>query len=340
VGYGLAGEAFHAPFLATTPGLSLETIVTGDPSRRARAARRWPAARLLATADQLWSLGGEHDLVVVAAANRAHVPLARAAIDAGLAVVVDKPLAPSADEAADLVAYAATKAVPLTVYQNRRWDAELLTLRGLLEIGALGDVWRFESRFERWRPAVPNRWRESADPADGGGLLLDLGTHLVDQALELLGPATLLHAEVRRRRPGAAVDDDTFLVLAHDRDAVSHLWMSATAAHLGPRLRVLGSRAAFVADHLDGQEDTLRAGVLPTEPGYGREPPSRWGRLVQGDRVTPVPSQPGAYQRFYIELERALRTAGPLPVDPASAVAVLRLLDEARRRVAPGDAIS
>ena len=281
--------------------------------------------------DQLWPLAGEHDLVVVAAANRAHVGLARAAIDAGLAVVVDKPLAPTAAEAHDLVARAAAVGVPLTVFQNRRWDAELLTLQGLLEVGALGEVWRLESRFERWRPAADlERWRESGDPDDGGGLLLDLGTHLVDQAVVLFGPATLLHAEVRRRRRGVAVDDDTFLALGHQGGVVSHLWVSATAAHLGPRLRVLGSRAAFVTDHLDGQEDTLRAGVLPNEPGYGREPPSRWGRLVQGDQITPVPSEPGAYQRFYAGLERALRGAGPLPVDPADAVAVLTLLEEAR----------
>lgn len=331
LGFGLGGQAFHAPFLDAVDGLALTSIVTADPARRALAAERYPTAALRSTADEVWAAAGEHDLAVVTTANRAHVPLALAALEAGLHVVVDKPLAPTAAEARALVDAAGRAGRLLTVFQNRRWDSDVLTLRRLLDEGALGDVWRFESRFERWRPEVDvSRWRESADPADAGGLLYDLGSHLVDQAVALFGPARHVYAEVRTRRAGAAVDDDTFLALTHDGGVVSHHWVSATAAHLGPRLRVLGSRGAFVVDALDGQEAQLRAGVRPTDPGYGVVPPEAWGRLVVGDDERAVPAEPGRYQAFYEGVVAAVRDGAPPPVDPRDAVAVLEVLEAAR----------
>ncbi len=331
VGFGLGGQAFHAPFLQAVAGLELTSIVTSDPVRRALAAERYPQARLLANADELWATAADHDLAVITTANRAHVPLTLAALDAGLHVVVDKPLAPTAADARILVAAAERAGRMLTVFQNRRWDSDMLTLRRLLADGALGDVWRFESRFERWRPVVdPTKWRESADAADAGGLLFDLGSHLLDQALSLFGPARQVYAEVRTRRPGAVVDDDTFVALTHDNGVVSHHWVSATAAQLGPRLRVLGSRAAFVVDGLDGQEAALRAGAAPSDPGYGVVPAEAWGRLVAGDDIQPVPAEPGAYQRFYEGVVHAVRDGAPAPVDPADAVAVLDVLEAAR----------
>lgn len=327
VGYGLAGECFHAPFLATTPGVELASIVTGNPERRARVAARWPSARLLGSADELWARAGEHDLVVVASANRAHESQALAAIAAGLAVVVDKPLAPSSAAARRVVDAATARGVLLTVFQNRRWDSDVLTLRRLMDEGALGEIWRVESRFERWRPEVRPAWRESADPADGGGLLLDLGTHLVDQAVQLFGWPEAAWAEVRRRRPGAAVDDDTFVALHHPNGVITHCWTSVVAGEPGPRLRVLGSAGTFVVDDLDPQEAALRDGRTPSDPGYGEVPPERWGRLVAGGVSTPVPAEPGAYQRFYEGVVASLRTGAPPPVDAGDAVRVLELLE-------------
>lgn len=331
IGFGLGGQAFHAPFLDGVEGLALTSIVTADPGRRALAADRYPGARLLASPDDVWAAAADHDLAVITTANRAHVPLTLAALDAGLHVVVDKPLAPSAAEARLLVAAAERAGRMLTVFQNRRWDSDLLTLRRLLAEGALGDVWRFESRFERWRPAVDaSKWRESPDPADAGGLLLDLGSHLVDQALTLFGPVRHVYAEVRTRRPDAEVDDDAFVALTHGGGVVSHHWVSATAAHLGPRLRVLGSRAAFVVDGLDGQEAALRAGASPRDPGYGAVPAEAWGRLVVGDETRPVPAEPGNYPAFYAGVVAAVRHGAPPPVDPADAIAVLDVLEAAR----------
>ena len=331
IGYGLAGATFHAPLIASTNGLSVATVVTTDPERREQALREHPGARVVPTVEDLWERADEHDFVVVAAPNDVHAPLARRALDAGLPVVVDKPLAPTAGEARALADHAEARGVLLTVFHNRRWDSDLLTLRRLLSEGALGDVWRFESRFERWRPeARAGAWRETSAPALGGGVLLDLGTHLVDQALALFGPASNVYAEVDHRR-GLAGDDDAVVALRHRSGAYSHLWMSATAAAPGPRMRVLGSRAGFVVEAVDGQEDALRAGLRPggARP-WGVEPESRWGRLVRGDRDEPVRSEPGAWPSFYARLVKALHEGGPPPVDPRDAVATLEVLDKAR----------
>ncbi len=200
---------------------------------------------------------------------------------------------PRAPEARALVERAVAAGVMLTVFHNRRWDAEFLTLRRLVADGALGDVVRYESRFERWRPErSAGAWREELSADDGGGVLLDLGVHLVDQARVLLGPVTHVYGEVAARRGGS--DDDVFAALQHATGARSHLWASAVAAAPGPRLRVLGSKAAYVAASLDGQEDALRAGRRPDQRGFGDEPPERWGRLVRGAQEQPVPSAPGA----------------------------------------------
>jgi predicted dehydrogenase len=335
IGYGLAGSAFHGPLISSTPGLTVATVVTSDPGRREQALRDHPEACVVSAPNELWRLADEHDFVVVAARNDAHVPLAERALEAGLAVVVDKPLAPSAEEAVTLVEHAHASGKLLTVFHNRRWDSDHLTLRKLLAEGKLGDVLRHESRFERWRPEPrTDAWRETAGPAKGGGVLLDLGSHLVDQALQLFGPVSHVYAEIDNRR-GSAGDDDAFVALQHHSGTYSHLWMSALAAASGPRLRVLGTRAAYVVAEVDGQEDALRSGRRPDDPGtWGIEPDSRWGRLVKDEESEAVPSEPGAWPAFYTQLERALRVGEPPPVDPAEGVATLEVIDAARRSAA------
>jgi predicted dehydrogenase len=260
------------------------------------------------------------DVLVVATPNRSHVPLALAGLDSGLAVVVDKPLAASATEARALLDAGGR----LTVFQNRRWDGDFLTVRRLVDEGALGALVRFESRFERYRPLVDGGWRERAEAAEGGGLLLDLGAHLVDQAVALLGEPVSVYAEVGARRPGAAVDDDVFVALEHDGGVHSHLWMSATAPLFGPRFRVSGLEAGFACDGLDPQEDQLAAGGRPGDPGYGEAPPG----LLDG---APLPLERGRYEDFYIGVRDWARGEAPAPVDPADSLAVLELLELARR---------
>jgi predicted dehydrogenase len=192
-------------------------------------------------------------------------------------------------------------------------------------------VWRFESRFDRWRPTPKPGWRETGGPEDAGGMLNDIGSHLVDQALHLFGPSVLVYGELDRRRPGMRVDDDAFIALTHASGMRSHLWMSLVAALPGPRLRVVGERAVYIKHGLDGQEEALRSGRRPDEPGWGQEPPDRWGLLGTGDQTRPVPTEPGAYQRFYQGVLAALQHGAPPPVDPVEVVAALRVLDAARR---------
>lgn len=339
IGYGLAGSTFHAPFIVTTPALEVRAIVTRDPERRAQAMRDHPRAQLVDTADELWARADELDLVVIATPNRSHVPLAHAALAAGLAVVVDKPLAPTAAEAEALIEDARRRGLFLSVYQNRRWDGDFITLRRLVAAGSLGTVYRFESRFDRWRPTPKGNWRERGDPAEAGGILYDLGSHLIDQALVLLGPVMSVYAELDRRRGGVEADDDSFLALTHASGARSHLGMSAVAAQPIVRLRVLGSRAAYVKHGLDVQEEALRRGERPDRPGWGEEPPERWGSLGAGDDVHPVPTDRGDYPAFYAGVARALREGGPPPVDPEDALAGLRIIEAAQRSAATGSVI-
>jgi predicted dehydrogenase len=330
IGYGLAGAVFHGPLISSTPGMSLATIVTGDPERRARASSDHPDAQLLADVNALWERPADHDLVVVATPNRSHVPLGLAALGAGLPVVIDKPMAPTAEGGRRLVSEAAERDLLLTVFQNRRWDGDFLTVRRLLSEDALGPIVRFESRFERWRPRVrPEAWRERGDPEEAGGLLFDLGSHLIDQAVVLFGPPRTVYAEVDHRRPSAEVDDDVFVALEHGSGVRSHLWMTVLAAIGGPRMRLLGMRAAYEKVGLDVQERALGEGSRPDDPAWGREPPDRWGRLGVGDDTSSVETEPGAYPEFYRGVAASLRTGSPPPVDPNDSVAVLEIIEAA-----------
>ncbi|WP_209622532.1 Gfo/Idh/MocA family protein [Saccharothrix coeruleofusca] len=331
LGYGIAGRVFHAPLIEATPGMTVSAIVTTDPDRRAAAAAAHPSARLLSTPEELFAAGV--DLVVVAGPNRTHVPLALAAVEAGIPVVVDKPFAATVADARRVLKAAEQRGVPVTVFQNRRWDSDFLTARALLAEGALGRVARFESRFERWTPTPDDGWRERADADEAGGLLYDLGSHLVDQAVQLFGPVASVYAELDQRRPGARVDDDVFVALRHHNGVRSHLWASHTAAHHGPRFRVLGSEAAFVSQGLDGQEGALAAGL----PFGGLTTPAVLG--VAGG-FTPVPGVPGAYSEFYRLLVAALTEGGPLPVAPESAVYALGLIEAAFESARTGEVVA
>ncbi|CAL9517330.1 putative oxidoreductase YdgJ [Streptomyces sp. enrichment culture] len=340
VGYGLAGSVFHAPLIAAAEDLTLDTVVTSNPERQRQARAEFPDVRIAATPDELFDRAAELDLVVIASPNKTHVPLAAAALKAGLPVVVDKPIAGTAAEARELAALADERGVLLSVFQNRRWDNDFLTLRKLLAEDALGEVWRFESRFERWRPKPKGGWRESGDPVEIGGLLYDLGSHVVDQALVLFGPATQVYAESVVRRAGAEADDDTFIALTHANGVRSHLYVSSTTTQLGPRFRVLGSRAGYVKYGLDPQEAALREGKRPG-PGWGEEAEPLWGRvgsgespLTGGGRVEP--SLPGDYPAYYAAVAKALLEGGPNPVSAHEAAAALDVLEAARRSARDG----
>ncbi|WP_199549516.1 Gfo/Idh/MocA family oxidoreductase [Streptomyces sp. N35] len=346
VGYGLAGSVFHAPLIAATEGLTLDTVVTSNPERQAQARAEFgDGLRFAASPDELWARADELDLIVIASPNKTHVPLATAALKAGLPVVVDKPIAGTAAEARELAALADERGLLLSVFQNRRWDNDFLTLRKLIADGELGEIQRFESRFERWRPQLKGGWRESGNPEEIGGLLYDLGSHVVDQALTLFGPAVQVYAEADVRRPNAETDDDTFIAVTHANGVRSHLYVSATTAQLGPRFRVLGSRAGFVKYGLDPQEADLKDGERPSADGtWGTEPESLWGRVGSGESPLtgggrPEPSLAGDYPAYYAAVAAAGRGGAPHPGTPHEAAGALDVLEAARRSARDGVAV-
>ncbi len=333
IGYGIAGAVFHAPLVAAEPGLRLAAVVTGSPERQDQARGEHPGVRVYARAQEMFH-EDDLDLVVVATPNRTHAELATAALEAGLPVVVDKPFTPTVQQGRDLIDRARRRDLLLTVFQNRRWDNDLMTVRSVLEAGSLGTVHRFESRFERWVPVPKASWRDMGGDEDAAGVLYDLGSHLVDQALHLFGPVDSVFAETDARREGVRADDDTFVALSHRSGVRSHLWMSKLAAQGGPRFRVLGDRAAYTKHGLDPQEADLRAGLRPSGAVWGREPERLWGVLGTAEENAAVPTVDGRYQDFYAGVAEALRTGAAPPVDPADAVAGLRIIEAARRSAA------
>lgn len=321
-GYGLAGEVFHAPLIETTPGLTVSRVVTSNAERSERAKANIPGATIVDSVDDLW---GDIDLLVVAAPNRFHAELALAAIEHETPVVIDKPFAATVAKAEGVI----TSGGQVTVFQNRRWDGDFLTIRKLLKQGQLGKITRFESRFERFRPVIDEGWRESGDPAAGGGQLADLGAHLIDQAIVLFGPPVRVYAEVDRRRCGAQADDDVFVALEHTGGERSHLFMGKVAPLSGPRFRLAGLEGGASIDGLDPQEAQLKSGLRPGSPGYGEGDP---GRLVLGAQavVEPLDLERGSYEEFYARVVDWVVDGAPPPVDPRESLLVMRVLEAAR----------
>jgi predicted dehydrogenase len=329
VGYGFGGRYFHAPLLAAAAECELLGVVTTSPERRDQVTADHPRVAPLDSLEALVAAGAE--AVAVSTPADTHTALTEQALDLGLAVVCDKPFALDAEAARRTVARAAELGLPLAPYQNRRWDSDFRTVRRLVADGALGEVTRFESRFERFTP-------EPGPPASGGGTLRDFGSHLVDQALVLLGPVSAVYAEWRLRDSG--LDDDVFVALTHRGGGRSHLAGSWSEGAPGLRFRVTGTTGSYVVDGpMDGQEDALVAGRSPGSPGWGAEPEQRWGRLRRGDDGEAVPSERGAWDTYYPAFAAAVRGDGPVPVDPQDAVATAAVLDAARRSATTGEVV-
>ncbi len=319
VGYGSAGRGIHARLLREA-GLDVVRVVTADPQRREQVAQDWPDATVLPSLDALLLDAGAVDVVVLASPTGVHAEQAMACLDAGLPLVVDKPLAVDAAQAVAVVAHAHDVGVRLTVFQNRRWDAEQLTLQRLLADGALGTVFRFERRWERWRPEPKDRWRENEPAAQGGGLLLDLHSHLVDSAVQLFGPVRQVYAELAAHT--TAAEDDAFLALLHESGVRSHLGAASVAGAPGPRTRVLGLAGSYVVTSFE-QEQSAYADLADLDDQHT-------GWVVTGETREPVLRAPGGHADFYRQVAAALTTGAPMPVDPRDAVHVLQVLDAAR----------
>lgn len=335
IGFGLAGRCLHAPFLAPS-GFDLKAVAT---SRQDEVEADFPQADV--TRDPAEVIGrSDIDLVVIAAPNDVHFSLAERALEAGKHVVVDKPMAVTVLEA-DLVIDRAQRAGRvLSVYQNRRLDGDFLTVQDLVASGALGRLALFETAWDRFRPQPQTRWREEA--ARGGGLLIDLGPHLVDQVLQLFGWPDWVQGDVLRQREGTLVDDGFAVRLGFGRLRAS-CEASSFGAAARPRFRIFGEAGAFVKHGLDSQEAQLRVGLRPTDPGFGDEPEEARGETIMGAAPAPVPlpGRPGRWIEFWGGLAAAIRTGAAPPVDAAESRDALHILECARessdtgRRVVP-----
>jgi predicted dehydrogenase len=327
IGYGTGGRVFHGPLLRADPRFDVVAIVSHDDTRRGQAAEAHPGVTLLDSADQIYDLAEGMDLVVVTTPPSSHHELAGAALDHGANVVVDKPFVIHADQGRDLVDRAARADLVLTVFHNRRYDGDFRTVRRLVASELLGEIRSIESRFEWWKPGDPKAWKALAGPAAGGGILYDLGPHLIDQAIQLCGPVASVRAELTRYRDGDGGDDEAFVSIEHADGVRSHLAMNSLAPLERPRFTLVGSRSGFVKYGLDVQEGQLGRGMAPSDPRFGREAPPSWGQLGGRDGTEQVSTERGGYPDFYGELATALLDGGPPPVEPADAVTVIALIE-------------
>lgn len=323
VGYGHGGRHFHAPLIASLPGAQFVGVVTRSAERRQLLAQDHPGLAAFDSIGQLAEAGV--DVLVVSTPLAGRPTLVLEAIERGIAVVSDKPFATDAPQAALLIDSAAARQVPLSVYMNRRWDSDFLTVRKLIESGTLGRITRFESKVERYAP-------QSLGNDSGGGFLRDLGSHLVDQALQLFGPVARVYAELHYTPEEPEVDHGFFVSLSHVNGVVSHLAGSCLQNSQGPRFRVNGTAGCYTVDGLDGQEQALVAGLSPKTEGerWGVEEHRRWGWFEQGQERERITSERGAWNQFYQQLLQALEQGAALPVDPADALATTQVLDAAR----------
>ena len=333
VGYGKGGRLFHAPLIQHAQGCVLGGVVLRSPERRAALAADLPGVPVAGSLAELADAGV--DAVVVTTPLDTHVELVGEAIELGLPVVCDKPFARDAATARETVLAAERAGVLLSVYQNRRWDADFRTVQQVVTAGDLGQVVRFESRMEQ--PPQPEGL-----PVTGGGALLDLGSHAVDQALHLFGPVRSVYAELGMAPGDAGVDEAFFVALRHDGGVITHVtgnW--ARQGDVGPRFRADGAAATLVVPDDDGQTARLMAGRTPRSEGgaWGTVPESRWGAVHRGGAAERVPSELGDWSAFYTGFAGAVRGDGPPPVDPWDAVTSLEVLDAARTSAATGQVV-
>lgn len=325
VGYGAVARIMHGPLISTTQGLNLHTVVSSNP---AKVAVDWPQARVLPSLEAALA-DPEIHLVVLATPDELHATQAIAVLRAGKSVVVDKPFAVELADALAVVEVAKASPGLLSVFQNRRWDGDFLTLRRLMDEGALGEIAIYESYFNRYRPAVTGTWKERRD----GGLWMDLGPHMVDQALTLFGLPEAIFTDITGQKIGGPGGDYVRALLRYPRLRVV---LGAAQLTVDSRLRlaVHGERGSFVTENWDTQEDQLKAGAMPGDPGFGVEKaPGLLTPVVDGAAGPPVSvtGEAGNYGAYYAALRDALLGAGPNPVTPEQAIATMRVLEAGKR---------
>lgn len=343
-GYGLAGRVFHSPLISATPGLRIIGIVTGNADRRSQALADHPDVQLYSTAEEALAQASDVDLAVIAGANVTHLPLAMASIAHGWNVVVDKPLAPTALDAQEILDAAQSAGVQVHPFQNRRWDSDFLTLQELARTEPIGTPHRFESRIERLRIAPRGSWRESADPAELGGVLLDFGAHLVDQAIELLGPIVEVRAWARSVRYPGLAPDDMAITAFHESGAISELIGSQAAAFGEPRYTLFATRGGVRIVGSDTQEAALRAGISANSAEWGIEDAAFTASVVTPDSHDELTSREvslvrGRWNEYYPAVRDSILGSGKPPVPSSDVVANMQVLDAAAESARTGETV-
>ncbi|WP_342316475.1 oxidoreductase [Lysobacter sp. FW306-1B-D06B] len=329
IGYGYAARTFHAPLIQAVPGLSLARIASS------RVHAELPGIAVEGDAMRA-VVAPDVDLVVIATPNDTHFPLAQAALRAGKHVVVDKPLTPSLSEAVELSATAQAHGRLLCAFHNRRWDSDFLSVQQAMREGLIGEVRHFESRIERFRPQVRDRWRERPGPATG--LWWDLGPHLVDQALALFGWPDSVQAMFATQRSGATTEDWAHVVLGFG-PVRAVLQVGMLAAIPGPRFAVHGTRGSMIKVRPDRQEQQLIAGLRPGDPQWGiDDDPLQWRR--DDGPIQTRPALSGDQSRFYVELADAIAGNGPNPVPTEEVIRGMAVIEAAIVSASSGCAVS
>jgi predicted dehydrogenase len=324
IGFGFAGRTFHAPVISAVEGLRLAAILERHGSE---ADEAYPKAHVVRSLDKLLAIDSLQ-LIVIATSNTSHFELAKQCLQAGRHVVVDKPFTTTYAEAAELVSIAQKQQRIITVYQNRRWDGDYLTVQRLVAEDKFGRIVLYESHFDRFRPHVRDVWREQPEP--GSGLLFDLGPHLIDQTMLLFGTPDAVSADIRIERDGAQVNDAFDVVFCY-RKLRALLRAGVLVSTPTPRFAIQGTSGGYLKYGLDPQEDALKRGETPSGEFWGYEAPERWGTLfeAQGDSFVKeqLPTAPGDYRRYYANVRDAILEKAPLAVTPESALNVMRALE-------------
>ncbi|KPL11990.1 MAG: oxidoreductase [Bacteroides sp. SM23_62] len=333
--FGMSGQVFHAPLLSADPGFEIISILERT---RSLSRERYPDAKIVRNYGELLK-DGSIELVVVNTPDRFHYEMAREALEEGKDVILEKPFVLDSRQGDELITLAADRGCLLSVFQNRRWDGDFLTIREILDKGLLGRLVEYEAHFDRYRNFIQeNTWKE--DPSSGTGTLYNLGAHLIDQALVLFGKPEHVHADIRIQRTGGKVDDAFTLWLGYPEVKVT-LKASYLVKEPGPRFMLHGTEGSFLKHGIDPQEEALKKGDLPGSPGWGAEPEEEWGRLNTeiGPYDGPYKTLPGNYGAYYENIYQVLTGQADPAVTAAQANMVVRVIEAAFKSNRSGDRV-
>lgn len=322
IGYGYASKTFHAPLIAGTPGMALAAVSSSDATK---VHADWPTVPVVSEPKHLFN-DPNINLIVIPTPNDTHFPLAKAALEAGKHVVVDKPFTVTLSQARELDALAKSLGRLLSVFHNRRWDSDFLTVKALLSEGTLGEITFFESHFDRFRPQVRNRWREQAGP--GSGIWYDLAPHLLDQAVNLFGLPVSMTVDLAQLRPGAQTTDYFHAILSYpQRRIVLHGTMVAAAE--SALYIIHGTRGSYVKFGLDPQEDRLKNGERLPQEDWGYDMRDGVVTKVEGETLVEetLLTSPGNYPAYYAAVRDALNGTGENPVPASQAIQIMELIE-------------